>query len=92
MTAMTLNKKSDLHDRRRGRNAAVFVALVALILLIFAVTIVKLGPNAGNPSSNASWGSALVEWLQGDVKPANVPVDVPAGQPIDGAAVEGAAE
>lgn len=65
MTAMALRRDSERHDRRRGRNWAVLGALVALVVLLFAVTIVKLGPNAANPSTNETWGSSLVEWLRG---------------------------
>ena len=61
---MTLRRDSELHGRRRGRNRAVLIALVALVALLFAVTIVKLGPNAANPAAGESWGTALVEWLR----------------------------
>lgn len=39
----------ELHQRRRARNYAVGGVLLAMVLLIFAVTIVKLGQNAVNP-------------------------------------------
>lgn len=39
----------ELHRRRRGRNLAVGGVLLAMALLIFTVTIVKLGANAVNP-------------------------------------------
>jgi hypothetical protein len=55
----------ELHLRRRGRNWGVFGGLLALAVLLFAVTIVKLGPEARNPSAEGSWGEALVEWLRG---------------------------
>ena len=67
---MAMRRDSDLHGRRRGRNWGVLIALVALVLLIFAVTIVKLGPRAANPSASGSWGTSLVEWLRGDADPA----------------------
>ena len=54
----------DLHGRRRGRNWGVFGGLLALVVLLFAVTIVKMGPEAGNPSAQGSWGEAFVEWIR----------------------------
>ena len=54
-----------LHGRRRGRNWGVFGGLLALVVLLFAVTVVKMGPEAGNPSAQSSWGAALVEWIRG---------------------------
>ena len=46
-----MHRDHELHKRRRGRNLAVLWAAVLLVALLFAVTIVKLGPNAANP-----WG------------------------------------
>ena len=46
-----LHREHDLHRRRRGRNLAVLLGLAAFAALLFGVTIVKLGGNAGNP-----WG------------------------------------
>ena len=46
-----LNREHELHRRRRGRNLAVLAALGGFAALLFAVTVVKLGANAGNP-----WG------------------------------------
>lgn len=46
---MSGNIEHELHRRRRGRNLAVGGALLAMVVLIFAVTIVKLGENAQNP-------------------------------------------
>jgi hypothetical protein len=46
-----LNREHELHRRRRGRNLAVLIALAGFAALMFGVTIVKLGGNAGNP-----WG------------------------------------
>ena len=53
-----------MHTRRRGRNYGVLVALGLLVVLLFAVSIVKMGPNAGNPSTGVSWGEALATWLR----------------------------
>lgn len=65
MQRHSIRRDHDLHGRRRGRNWGVFGALLALALLLFAVTIVKMGPNAGNPSAEGSWGEAFVEWIRG---------------------------
>ena len=46
-----MHRDSDLHKRRRGRNLGVLAILVAFAILIFCVTVVKMGVNAGNP-----WG------------------------------------
>ena len=46
-----MHRDHDLHKRRRGRNLAVLGVALALVVLLFAVTLVKLGPNAANP-----WG------------------------------------
>lgn len=44
-------REHELHGRRRGRNLAVLAALLGVVALLFAVTIVKMGAHAGNP-----WG------------------------------------
>ncbi len=46
-----INREHELHRRRRTRNLAVLAGLVGFAALLFTVTIVKLGANAGNP-----WG------------------------------------
>jgi len=46
-----IRTEHDLHRRRRGRNYAVLAILVALIAMLFWVTIAKLGGNSANP-----WG------------------------------------
>lgn len=60
---MTFDKSHEMHQRRRSRNHGVLIALVAFACLLFAVTIVKLGPNAGNPSAGVSWPERLEKWL-----------------------------
>ena len=60
-----MQKPHDLHDRRRGRNWGVFGGLLAMVVLLFAVTLVKMGPEAGNPTAQSSWGEALVDWIRG---------------------------
>lgn len=62
---MAMRRDHELHGRRRGRNWAVLGALVALIVLLFAVTLVKLGPESFNPTTGETWGQALAAWLQG---------------------------
>lgn len=57
-------REHEMHTRRRGRNFGVVGILVGLAVLLFAVTIVKLGENAGNPASGVSWGESLMEWMQ----------------------------
>jgi hypothetical protein len=44
-----LHREHELHRRRRGRNIAVLGVLAGFALLLFLVTIVKMGENAGNP-------------------------------------------
>jgi|SRR5690625_4119708 len=63
---MVIRRDSDRHERRRGRNLAVLFALIVLVALVFAVTTVKLGPDAANPSVGKTWGTSLIEWLRGD--------------------------
>jgi ferric-dicitrate binding protein FerR (iron transport regulator) len=46
-----LHREHELHRRRRARNIAVLAALGGFAALLFVVTIVKMGANAGNP-----WG------------------------------------
>jgi hypothetical protein len=46
-----MRKDSDLHRRRRGRNIGLLLVLLAVVGLLFWVTLVKLGENAANP-----WG------------------------------------
>lgn len=51
---MSGDREHELHRRRRGRNLAVGGLLLGLVILIFAVTIVKLGQNAQNPFTQGS--------------------------------------
>jgi hypothetical protein len=46
-----MRKDHELHQRRRSRNVGLLVVLLAFAALLFWVTIVKMGSNAGNP-----WG------------------------------------
>ena len=63
---MALEREHDLHKRRRGRNTAVLAVLVGFAVLLFAVTIVKLGDNVSNPSANVSWGESLMKWMRSE--------------------------
>lgn len=74
---MAMRRDHELHGRRRGRNVAVFAALIGLVALLFAVTLVKLGEDAANPTGGASWGESLVRWLTND------PVEEGAAAPQD---------
>jgi hypothetical protein len=60
-----MQRQHELHHRRRGRNWGVFGSLMALAVLLFAVTMVKMGPQAANPTAETSWGDAFVEWIRG---------------------------
>ena len=60
---VAIQKPHEIHGRRRSRNWAVFAGLMALVVLLFFVTIVRMGPDARNPSSVGNWGDRLVEWL-----------------------------
>jgi predicted nucleic acid-binding Zn ribbon protein len=46
-----MRKDHELHRRRRSRNLGLLIVLLAFALLLFWVTIAKLGINARNP-----WG------------------------------------
>ncbi|MEM9062710.1 MAG: hypothetical protein AAGD13_19790 [Pseudomonadota bacterium] len=63
---MAIGKEHDLHKRRKGRNTAVLSLLCGFALLLFAVTIVKLGDSAANPSASVSWGESLLTWMRGE--------------------------
>ncbi|MEM1162273.1 MAG: hypothetical protein AAGJ28_15165 [Pseudomonadota bacterium] len=56
-------KQHEIYTRRRGRNYGVLAVLGGFALLLFAVTIVKLGDQAANPTAGASWGDTLMEWM-----------------------------
>lgn len=60
---MAFGKQHEMHKRREGRNVGVLVVLLAFVALIFAVTVVKLGADARNPSADVSWGERLQKWL-----------------------------
>ena len=47
-------EEHDLHKRRRGRNMAVGGVLVAFVLLLFGVTIAKMGDAVIKPE--LAWG------------------------------------
>ena len=39
---MAINREHEIHSRRFGRNAGVGLALVGMVLLVFALTVVKV--------------------------------------------------
>lgn len=49
-------EEHDLHRRRRGRNMALGVVLVAFVALLFGVTIAKMGGNVIKPEM--SWSES----------------------------------
>lgn len=62
---MAIKRDHELHGRRRGRNVGVLIILLSCVVMLFAVTVVKLGENGqvGNPS--AGQGGA---WYDGFMK------------------------
>ena len=46
-----MHRDHELHKRRRSRNLGLLAIALFMVVLLFLVTIVKLGPNAANP-----WG------------------------------------
>jgi len=58
-----MNHEHELHRRRRARNYGIIGCLAGVAALLFAVTMVKLGGNAANPSSGQSWGESLQRWV-----------------------------
>lgn len=56
--------EQDVHKKRRGRNLGVLAILAGVVFLLFAVTIVKLGENAGNPTAGTLWGESLIDWAR----------------------------
>lgn len=66
---MGMRREHELHSRRRGRNIGVLIALVAFIVLLFAVTVVKMGRDgatAGNPSAGqgGAWIDGFIDFSQ----------------------------
>ena len=61
--SMSIEPHHELHGRRRGRNVGVMVVLLAFVALLFAVSVVKLGTNAKNPSAGKSWSETLQKWV-----------------------------
>lgn len=64
-----MHRDHELHVRRRGRNLGVFALLIGFAVLIFAVTIVKVGGGpgtVGNPSAaqGGGWISGFIEWVR----------------------------
>ena len=42
-------EEHDLHKRRRGRNFALLAVLLGFVVLLFSVTIAKMGHNVVKP-------------------------------------------
>lgn len=63
---MSFGREHELHRRRKGRNGAVLAVLLGFGVLLFVVTIVKLGDNVANPSTTVSWGESLMNWVRGE--------------------------
>lgn len=65
---MAMKREHELHQKRKGRNMGVLLALCAFVAMLFAVTIVKLGENGavGNPSAGqgGAWFDGFVEWVR----------------------------
>ncbi|MEM6943474.1 MAG: hypothetical protein AAF416_13140 [Pseudomonadota bacterium] len=62
-----------LHHRRRGRNLGVLAGLLGLVVMLFAITVVKMGgqqgATLGNPSASQAggWGAeAMVAPFRSD--------------------------
>ena len=64
---MAMKREHELHSKRRGRNTGVLIVLVAFVVMLFAVTIVKLGENGavGNPSAGqgGAWFDGFMKWV-----------------------------
>ncbi|MEM6678729.1 MAG: hypothetical protein AAF675_12740 [Pseudomonadota bacterium] len=63
MTDIT-NRDHELHSRRRGRNLAVLAACLALIVMLFALTVVKMEGTVGNPSASQAGGWGPEDFAQ----------------------------
>ncbi|WP_371037005.1 MULTISPECIES: hypothetical protein [unclassified Rhodosalinus] len=46
---MALSRTHDLHKRRLGRNLGVGLALAALVIIVFAVTVAKVSEGEYEP-------------------------------------------
>ena len=44
-----IKKDHEIHRRRRSRNIGVLALLLAFVVLLYWVTVAKMGLNAGNP-------------------------------------------
>ena len=59
-----LAREHELHRRRRSRNMGLLAVLGSFVVLLFAVSIVKLGASVGNPSSEGgNWTVTIYEAL-----------------------------
>lgn len=59
-----LTREHDLHRRRSSRNYGLLAVLGGFAVLLFAVSLVKLGDQAGNPASDGgAWTVAIYQAL-----------------------------
>jgi len=60
----SLAREHEMHRRRRSRNMGLLAVLTGFVLLMFAVSIVKLGASVGNPSAEGgNWTVTIYEAL-----------------------------
>ncbi|MEL6482718.1 MAG: hypothetical protein AAFU72_07075 [Pseudomonadota bacterium] len=74
MSDTMFRRDHELHHRRWGRNVGVLVALVALCVMLFSITVVKMGnqgATVGNPSASQAggWGAEDFQELIKDDEP-----------------------
>ncbi|MEM9043176.1 MAG: hypothetical protein AAGC81_00665 [Pseudomonadota bacterium] len=65
---MAIKRDHELHTRRRGRNLGVLLLLVGFVMMLFLVTVIKLGENGvtGNPSAGqgGAWIDGFIKWVR----------------------------
>lgn len=73
MAQTTLRRDHELHGRRRGRNLGVLAALLTLVVMLFAITVLKMGQGpgiVGNPTGQQGGAWDLRELVRPDDGPA----------------------
>ncbi|MGF1551058.1 MAG: hypothetical protein ACFBWO_00990 [Paracoccaceae bacterium] len=78
MAQTSFKRDHELHGRRRGRNLGVLVALIALVVMLFAITVVKMGEGpgmVGNPTGQQGGAWDLRELVRPDEAPAGPATD-----------------
>ncbi|MEM6972409.1 MAG: hypothetical protein AAF577_06355 [Pseudomonadota bacterium] len=69
MSQTSFKRDHDLHLRRRGRNLGVLGALSGLVVMLFSITIVKMGDDqatVGNPSAAQAGGWDFGDFIAPD--------------------------